>query len=156
MGHCTVSMVYIMTKHEMHIFITTRIISRMAHAGARRDEALREILSVSAPNLDDRAIAELAASVPELPASLYEKWAGMFADRIIETVPEAQIEELCRNTDESNGALMLLYSMFMESERMEKVVAEDLRDLGNTSPSDKEKAVLLGTLLRKGISPTSH
>lgn len=145
-----------MTKHEMHVFITTRIISRMAHAGARRDEALREILSVSAPGLDDRTIAELAAAVPELPAALYEKWAGMFADRMLETVPEEQIAELCRNTEESNAALMLLYSMFMESERMEKVVAEDIGQLDGAARGDEEKAALLGALLRKNISPTNH
>ena len=145
-----------MTAQEMHLFITTRIILRLAHAGSRRIEALKEILSVSHPGLDDEAIENLAAMVPELPSRVYTKWANLFADRLLETVPEAQLAELCRNTEESNGALMLLYSMFMESERMEKVIADDLAALAGETPVDEQQQALIAALLQKGLSPVVH
>ena len=145
-----------MTAQEMHTFIIARIIVRLAHAGARRIEALREILGVSHPGLDDEAIANLASLVPELPSRIYEKWAALFADRLLETVPEAQLAELCRNTEESNSALMLLYSMFMESERMEKIVAADLESLASQTPMDKEQQALVTALLQKGLNPVVH
>lgn len=144
---------YAMLPQEIHTFITTRIILRLAHAGARRGEALREILSVSHPGLDDEAIAELASLVPELPSRIYEKWATLFADRLLETIPEKQLTELCENTDESNGTLMLLYSMFMESERMEKVVAEDLESLPGEKLMDETQLTILTALLHKGRNP---
>lgn len=145
-----------MSKTELRVFIIARVMSRLSQAGARRDEALRELLSASAPGLDDSTVEAIVASAPELPASLYEKWVGMFADRLLETVPEAQVTELCRNTEESNAALVLLYSVFMESARMEKVMQEDLRNLGKGNHSDDEKAALAGAWLRQHLSPTSH
>lgn len=145
-----------MTPQEIHTFITTRILLRLAHAGARREEALREILRVSHPMLDDAAIARLTAMVPELPSRMYEKWATLFADRLLETIPETQLAELCRNTEESNSALMLVYSMFMESERMEKVVAEDLESLSGDIPMDEEQTALIISLLQKGCDPVVH
>ena len=56
----------------------------------------------------------------------------MFMDRLLETVPPVQIEELCLGTPESDASLLLVYVMFMESARMEKVVADDLGALGKT------------------------
>lgn len=144
----------LMTRNEMHVFITARVISRLSRAGARRDEALRELLNVSAPGLDDKAVAAIVAAAPELPASLYEKWVGMFADRLVETVPQPQLEELCRNTEESNAALLLLYSMFMESARMEKVMRDDIATL--VKSSDDEQAALAGVWLKQRSTPTNH
>lgn len=116
-----------MTTEAAQAFITARILSRIAGAGAKRDEALRAVLGVAAPGVDDATMAALVAKTPELPADLYEKWVGMFAARLLETVPHEQICELCRNTAESNASLQLVYAMFMESERMEQEVEEDLK-----------------------------
>lgn len=145
-----------MTMQEIHLFITTSIILRLAHASARREEALREILSVSHPGLDDAAIKELAALVPELPARIHEKWVLLFADRLLETTPKLQLEELCSNTEENNGALMLLYSMFMESERMEKIVAEDLASAAAEMRLDEKKLGLASVIFQKSPSTISH
>lgn len=145
-----------MTKAEMRVFIITLIAARLARAGARRDEALREVISVSSPGMSETAINDLVAMTPELPPGLYTKWAGMFADRLLETVPDEQLEELCRNSEESNAALMLLYSMFMESARMEKVIAEDLRAFASTDDADGEKTALLAAWLASGANATSH
>lgn len=124
------------TAEAMRAFITARILSRIAGAGESRDEALRAVLGVAAPGVDDATLAALVAKTPELPASLYEKWVGAFAERLLETVPHEQIRELCLNTAESNASLQLVYAMFMESARMEEEVAADLELLltGETSP----------------------
>ena len=106
------------------------------------------------PDLGDAETARIAALVPELPVSLYEKWVGMFADRLLETVPVEQVEELCRNTEESNAALLLLYSMFMESGRMEKVVTEDITAFNRAVEAGE--AALTGTGFGAKTSNTSH
>ena len=126
-----------MSVEAMRAFITARILSGVAGAGARRDEALRAVLGVAAPGVDDATMEALIAKTPELPSSLYEKWAGMFADRLLETVPHEQVRDLCLNTPESNASLQLVYSMFMESERMEKEVKDNLQAcLAAAAPAD--------------------
>ena len=120
-----------MTDVEMRAFITARVMSRLSLPGERRSEALREVLRVTMPGLDERKLENMTAMAPEIPVSLYGKWVGLFADRMLETVNCEQLEDLCSNSDESNATLMLLYSMFMESERMERVVADDLRLLNS-------------------------
>ena len=118
-----------MTEAEMRAFIAARVMSRLSRPGERRNEALREVLSVTMPGLDDAAISGMASTAPEIPSELYCKWVGQFADRMLETVPPEQLRELCDNTQDNNATLLLLYSMFMESERMEKMVADDLQAL---------------------------
>ena len=115
-----------MTPEAMKTFITARLLSRVASEGEKRDEALRAVLGIAAPGVDDATMAELVDKTPELPPALYEKWADMFTDRLLNTVPHEQIHELCLNTPESNASLQLVYAMFMESERMEREVAADL------------------------------
>lgn len=119
----------VMTEEEMRVFITARILSRLSLPGERRNEALRDVLKLTVPGLDEKRLADMAARTPEIPASLYAKWVGLFADRVLETVNREQLRDLCQNSEESNAALLLLYSMFMESGRMEHMVAEDLRAL---------------------------
>ena len=115
-----------MSDENIRTFVTARILSRISGAGARRDEALRAVLGIASPGLDDAALDRLVAEAPEIPVKLYEKWIDLFLDRLIETIPREQMDDLCRNTPESNASLLLVYSMFMESEKMEKIVADDL------------------------------
>jgi hypothetical protein len=96
------------------------------------------VLGVAAPGLDDAALERLVAKTPELPVTLYEKWVGMFLDRLLETVPQEQLRDLCANTPESNASLQLVYAMFMESERMEEVVEDDLALWLQDAPSADE------------------
>lgn len=131
-----------MTEAQQRTFIADRILSRIAGKGERRDEALRAAIALAIPNLDDSSTAGIAAAIPELPASLYQKWVSMFVDRLLETVPSAQIEELCLGTPESDASLLLVYVMFMESARMEAVVAEDLKALGKAEGSAAAQAWL--------------
>lgn len=109
-------------------YIISCITQRFSTKQAHREEALREILALTSPDKSDEALAHLAASIPALPAELYAKWAALFADRILETVPGDQVRELCKPTDDNRATITLLFAMFMESERMEKQIAEDLKD----------------------------
>lgn len=147
----------VMTEAEMRSFIAGCILSRLAAAGERRDEALRDVIGITVPDLDDSERARAAALVPELPAALYEKWVRMFADRLLETVPHDQVADLCQGTDESNATLQAVYAMFMESERMEKTVAEDLKEL-NASFADSpdgaaDPAALVAAWLKARMGP---
>ena len=125
-----------MKEAQLRQFIAERVLSRIAGKGERRDEALRAVIDLAIPNLDDKSVAGIAAAIPELPVSLYRKWVDMFVDRLLETVCPPQIEELCRGTPESDASLLLVYVMFMESARMERVVAHDLKALGEKNAPD--------------------
>ena len=119
----------VITEAEIHAFITARIMSRLSLPGERRSEALREVLKLTVSDLDTQRLETMIAMAPEIPLPLYAKWVGLFADRLLETVNREQLQDLCANSEESNATLLLLYSMFMESERMERLTAEDLQAL---------------------------
>ena len=140
-----------MQEAQLRQFIAERILSRIAGKGERRDEALRAVIDLAIPNLDDKAVAGIAAAIPELPISLYRKWVDMFVDRLMETVCPPQIKELCQGTPESDASLLLVYVMFMESARMERVVAQDLKALGEKNVPDAADA-----WLRLHERPTEH
>ncbi len=106
------------------------IMEHVSRDEARRREALSEFFGVTLPAADDAQTQRLAELVPPLLPGLYEKWANMFVDRLFDTVPEEQIEDLCRSGEKNRATLLLVYIMFMESERMEKQVAQDLRSHG--------------------------
>ena len=91
-----------------------------------RQEAIRELLGAVRPDLSAQAAACVAETVPPLLPELHRKWIGLFVDRLFETASPAQLEILCDHSEENNAALALAYVMFLESERMEKVIAEDL------------------------------
>lgn len=122
-----------MTEIEIHTFITARIMSRLSLPGQRRSEALREVLKLTVPGLGENQLEHMAALAPEIPPALYARWVGLFADRLLETAGLDELRDLCANTEKSNATLLLLYCMFMESERMEAVVAKDLQAL-NEAP----------------------
>lgn len=127
-----------MDKDGLRIFITTRLLSRISPPGGRRDTALRDVLGLVAPHLDDAALERAAQKAPELPPALYEKWTGLFADKLLQSLPDEQLRILCDNSEDNNAALLLAYSMFMESERMERVVANDLRELAGQAPAKEQ------------------
>jgi len=91
-----------------------------------RAEALSAFVNLARPDLGPEAARVLAEKTPRLLPQLTEKWIGMFVDRLFETVPLPQLEILCDESEENEAALALAYVMFLESERMEKQMAEDL------------------------------
>ncbi|WP_428560487.1 MAG: hypothetical protein ACP59X_16695 [Solidesulfovibrio sp. DCME] len=103
------------------------LLRRVAQTGdAGRAEALAAFVGLARPDLGPEAAALIAAKTPRLLPQLTEKWVGMFVDRLFETVPREQIAILCDGSEENEAALALAYVMFLESERMEKQMAEDL------------------------------
>ncbi len=134
--------------------VISSILQRFSPSAEARRDALADVLLLGLPALDKEQAVKLAKEVPELPASLYEKWAGLFADRLFATVPEDQIRDLCRGTPEEDASLALVFVMFMESARMEKVVAEDLRSLPLPAEKDEDRVARLNLWL-KGRASTA-
>lgn len=137
-----------MTPEEIRKHITPIILSRLDVNPQRRAEALRDFLVLSVPNMDDKAIESVSGMVPELPREIYLKWINMFIDRLLETIPQDQLNELCNGKEDNNTALGLVYLMFMESARMEKQVAEDLARLGLSSTGNDAQADALSIYLQ--------
>ncbi len=107
--------------------IVQAIMRRFVNSTERREEALRDVLKLMIASASDAQLGEQIGKIPQLPDFLYEKWATLFAERLLETVPPAQICDMCAGTEEADATLALVYVMFMESERMEGIVAQDLR-----------------------------
>ncbi|NJB66540.1 hypothetical protein GGQ74_000180 [Desulfobaculum xiamenense] len=114
----------------MRAHIREVLLRKLDQTAERRREALVEFFGVTMGEADQRATERLAEIVPPLLPQLYEKWIAMFLDRLFETVPMPQLETLCDGTDDNNAALILIYLMFLESERMEKQIDKDLHQYG--------------------------
>lgn len=137
-----------MERSALRTTIISTVLDRISSEDSRREEALAGVLNLTVPEVDKEIAQDLAALIPALPLSLYEKWAGMFADRLLETVPVEQVEDLCKPGNENRATLILVYLMFMESERMEKQVPEDLKKLVAGLPDPDGAALQLSTWLR--------
>ena len=137
-----------MTELEMRRFIMDAILARYSTVAGDRTESLADVLGVLLPREDKETVRQAANMAPALPVSIYRRWTGLFVDRVLETVPHDQVADLCRGTKESNATLALVYVMFMESDRMEKIVSEDLKNLGFASREEGEAASLVGAWLR--------
>lgn len=114
------------------------IMERLSREEESRQEALQEYFAVAMPAMEDAQAQCLSAMIPAVLPDLYEKWVGMFLDRITETVPADQLELLCDGSDESNASIVLVYIMFLESERMEKQIADDLAEYGKARSGDSD------------------
>lgn len=106
------------------------ILGRLDSGADSRQEALREYFGVRLPGVSEQEKDCLALSIPALIPALYRRWAGMCAARMIETVPADQREHLCDGSAANGAALTLIFLMFLESERMEKQMVEDLAAYG--------------------------
>lgn len=122
-----------------------RRVARTDDAG--RAEALAAFVGMARPDLDAEAVRVVAETTPRLLPALTEKWIGLFVDRLFETVPLPQIEMLCDGSEENEAALALAYVMFLESERMEKQMAEDLAALN--MPAGEDGSDLAADLCRR-------
>lgn len=120
-------------RQAMRAHITGVVLARVTQDEARRAEALRDYLAVTQAAPDVAAADTLSLMIPPLMPSLYRRWSGMFADRLFETASEEQLRVLCDGSEENGAALALTFVMFLESERMEKQMSEDLCALGNAS-----------------------
>ncbi len=141
-----------MDTNQLKRYIIETILQRLDENATSRQEALQEFMGVSMPAVGDGSASSLSRLIPELPHSIYEKWAGLFADRLLETVPRNQVEELCSGTEDNTASLSLVYLMFMESERMEKQIAADLHALGVEMSAIDDAGNALGSYLRARLA----
>jgi len=124
-------------KTTMRAHITSVILARVSQDEARRAEALRDYLAVTQAAAALAAAETLSAMVPPLMPPLYRRWAGMFAARLLETASEEQLRVLCDGSEENGAALTLAFVMFLESERMEKQMSEDLCAFGQAAQGEE-------------------
>ncbi|AAS95703.1 hypothetical protein [Nitratidesulfovibrio vulgaris] len=141
-----------MDDKTLHAHLASTVLRRFDEDPARRQEALQEFMEVTLPTIDGQSADKVATLVPELPYSLYEKWATLFADRLLETVERTQLASLCDGSADNDATIALVYVMFMESERMEKQVAEDLAALGVRMADADATGNALGAYLRAKLS----
>lgn len=143
-------------KTAMRAHITSVILARVSQDEGRRAEALRDYLAVTQAAADLDAAKTLSAMVPPLMPPLYRRWAGMFAARLLTTASEEQLRVLCDGSEENGAALTLAFVMFLESERMEKQMSEDLCAFGQAAQGedgvDARMADLAASYIRSRVA----
>ncbi|MFV0421229.1 hypothetical protein [Oleidesulfovibrio sp.] len=140
-----------MTTDEIKKHIIDTVLHRLDRDNSSRHEALEEFMTVVLPTVDERAAKQVSGLVPTLPDTIYEKWATMFAERLLETVERRQLELLCDGSEDNNATVCLVYLMFMESERMEKQIAEDLHALGVQEAATDAVGNVLGAYFKNKL-----
>lgn len=125
-----------MKETEIRSYIHKIIMAKCTDNEEARQDALGEFIAMTMPNIDEGTVKNIKSMIPPI-TDLYEKWIQMFIDRLLETVPREQIEELCSGTVDNDSTLVLVYIMFMESERMEKQIPKDISDF---APSQNDEA----------------
>lgn len=137
---------------ETRTHIIATVLRHLTRTTERRTEALADFLAVTMPDMDERGARAISSMVPNLPDTLYDKWAGMFADRLHETVPHEHVASLCDGSAENDATIALVYVMFMESEKMERQIAEDLQALGLALEGQEDAGALLGAYFRARLT----
>ncbi len=132
-----------------HLF--TVIMDKISTETDRREEALADFFAVTGAVANARAdkVAEL---VPPILSELYSKWVNMFLDRLFETVPVNQLKLIADGSEQNNAAAVLAYIMFLESERMEKQIAADLKEYSLDHSSDKDTGNLAVEYIRGAMN----
>lgn len=140
------------TDQELREHLLRTVMGQVSRDDERRREALRDYLAMHLPNLASDASTRLAELIPPVLPDLYRKWAGMFVDRLFETVPREQIMELCDGSDKNNATIILVYVMFLESERMEKQMEEDLKEYGRDHSGDEDLGGVAADFIRASVA----
>jgi len=123
----------------LRLHIHKILYQRSLESQAGRQDAIRELLAALRPELSPEKAACVAEAVPPLLPEMHRKWITLFVDRLFETAPLPQLDILCDGSEANNAALALAYVMFLESERMETVIAEDMKkveELGGREMAD--------------------
>ncbi|WP_461211155.1 hypothetical protein [Desulfocurvus sp. DL9XJH121] len=137
-----------LAREAMREHVRGVILERLDREAGRRAEALTEFFAVTMADADPRAVDRLAELVPPVLPELYEKWVAMFLERFFETVPMDQLEHLCDGSEGNNAALILVYLMFLESERMEAQIDKDLREYGHKMTGADDAGDLAAAYIR--------
>ncbi len=137
-----------MHDEQQRAHIRRTILDRFQQGEDRRQEALQEFLALTMPSASSEHCAKLATLIPAVTPELYDKWISLFLDRLQETVAPEQVQDMCDGTESSNAVIMLVFLMFMESERMEKQIAEDLAVYGRQHSGDPDLGLTVAEYLR--------
>lgn len=137
---------------EIRAKIFLIILDKFQWSDPQRHEAIREYLLVTLPNITPDAATRLAELVPALMPKLYEKWISAFVDRLLETIPDAQLQVLVSGGEENDAALRLVFLMFLESARMEAQMEADLREYAAAHGSDPDMGLLVAQYLRTKVA----
>lgn len=134
--------------------LKTILLNRVSADTERRAEAIYEFLSVTAPGIEAGVAARVAELMPPLLTDLYARWTEEFLETLYKTVPERQITEFLSSGEEGEATLVLVYLMFMESERMEQQVPEDIqRAVCEHAAAQKDEAAdVLAVYLRAKLA----
>lgn len=135
-----------MDQHEplYRLHIHKVLYRRAQEARQTRRGDIKELLEATRPDMSPEAAACVADTVPELLPELHRKWIGMFVETLFATASMEQIGVLCDGAEENDAALALAYVMFLETERMEKQMAEDLEhveELGGRGVAEVAQAL---------------
>ncbi len=93
-------------------------------------------------------MAQIVSQAPSLISTLHAKWIDMFIERLQETASPQHVELLCDNTSGNNAALLLAYTMFLESERMEQIVEQDIHGMMTANFAESALCDSIGAQLR--------
>uniref|UniRef100_A0A7C4AA88 Uncharacterized protein n=1 Tax=Fundidesulfovibrio putealis TaxID=270496 RepID=A0A7C4AA88_9BACT len=118
------------------LYIHKLLYQRILDSMESRQETIRELLAATRPDLSPQAAACVAESVPAMLPDLHRKWIGMFVEKLLATADMRQVATLCDGSEENSAALALAYVMFLESERMEAQIAQDLADVERQGGAD--------------------
>lgn len=141
-----------MTDEQVRGRVEEVVLARFDQDGDRRRQALLEFMAVSMPGMAEGAADKVVDMIPPVLPGLYRRWAGMFSDRLLETVPRAQIEDMCAGGDEGEATLALVFLMFMESARMEEQVRKDLEAHGLQRSGDDAMADVAADYVRARLA----
>lgn len=133
---------------KLHAHVRAVVLARFCRDDASRAEALGDYLAVSCPGVEAETAKQLAALVPPVLPQLYAGWAVMFADRLLETVPIEQVRHLCDGSRENETALLLAFLMYLESETMERRMAEDIATYGLERSGEDDGGALVADYIR--------
>ena len=140
-----------MTDDAIRGHITAVLIKRATREDDRRHEALRDFLAMTSTAPDTDTAERLAELVPPILPELYAKWIAMFIERLFETVDRGVLEMLCDGSEDNDAALLLSYVMFLESERMERQIDEDLAAYGLEMTGADAEGDLAASFIRSRI-----
>ena len=141
-----------MTDEGIRARIEEVVLARFDQDADRRRHALMEFMAVSMPGMADGAADKVADMIPPVLPGLYRRWSGMFADRLLDTVPRAQVEDMCQGGPEGEATLALVFLMFMESARMEEQVRKDLEAHGQERTGDDAMADVAADYVRARLA----
>ena len=136
-----------MDKNAARAHVVRVVMDRVDTGADSRRQALEEFLAVTV-NPAEGVAERMAELVPPLVPELYEQWAGMFADRLLETLPGEQLELVCDGSGDNDASLVLAFLMFLESERMEKQMEADLVEYGQTHAGDGDMGAAVAQWLQ--------